>query len=229
MEKYVAYYRLSKEPKTQEDFTLIKNKGIGIDAQMHSVKSFVSGKGQIVEHFTEYETGTGKRKRVEIYKAMQLCKETKATLVIARLDRLTRDTDFLTELRRSGVKFVACDYPSVNELMIDILVAFAKDEARNISIRTKAALASLKRSGKQLGKTEWKKEDQLKGSARKREIALSNENNVKATDLIIDLRQRGMSFQAIADRLNKRNDRTSVGKPFTSCAVHRLFTRAEAE
>ena len=221
MEKYIAYYRLSKLSDDE--------KGIGLAPQRHATKTFTRNKGQIIREYEEIETGTNKRRRIKIYEAMLACKELNATLLIARLDRLTRDTDFLTDLRRSGVKFLAVDYPSVNTLMIDVLVAFAKDEAANISIRTRAALAELKRQGKKLGKDRFKPEHQVLGSLAMKEKALTNENNLKATDLIIDLRSRGLTFQAITDRLNRRRDVTSTGKPFTSCAVFRLYQRAQSQ
>ena len=218
MEKFIAYYRLSKLSDTE--------KGIGLDAQRHAVKTFTHNKGQIIREFEEIETGTNKKKRVKIYEAMQACQELKATLLIARLDRLTRDTDFLTDLRRSGVSFTAVDFPSINTLMVDVIISFAKEEAACISARTRAALAELKRQGKKLGKDRFKPEHQILGAAAMKQKAVSNLNNIKATDLIIDLRDRGMTFQAITNRLNMRHDTTSTGKPFSSCAVHRLYSRA---
>lgn len=217
--KYVAYYRLSKQDEN--------SKGLGIDAQKHSVKTFIKDQ-KLVDEFTEIETGTSKRRRVKIYEAMDLCKQTGATLVIARLDRLTRDTVFLADLKRSKIPFTVCDHPHITQVMIDVMVAFAEEEARMISIRTKNALAARKRKGLPLGNPKtFTQAGRDLGAARKKEIALTNENNLKATDLIVDLRERGLTFQAIADRLNKRNDKTSMGKAFTDCTVFRLYQRSQ--
>jgi DNA invertase Pin-like site-specific DNA recombinase len=217
--KFVAYYRLSKQDEN--------SRGLGLDAQKHSVRTFIK-ENELIGEFEEIETGTSKRKRIKIYEALQLCKDRDATLIIARLDRLARDTVFLADLKRSKIPFTVCDHPHITQVMIDVMMALAEEEARNISIRTKNALAARRRKGLALGNPKTlTKAGRDMGAAKRREMALNNEANLKATDLILDLRERGFTFKSIADRLNKRNDRTSTGKSFTDCAVYRLYTRAQ--
>ena len=97
----------------------------------------------ILKSYVEVETGK-RSDRPELAKAVAHARRSKATLVIAKLDRLARNVHFLSGLMEAGVKFVACDQPSANELTIHILAAVAQDEAKRISERTKAALDAYK-------------------------------------------------------------------------------------
>src|SRR6185369_12637823 len=100
--------------------------------------------------YVEVESGK-KAARPQLLAALAHPRRTKATLVVAKLDRLTRNVAFLSALMESGVDFVACDNPHANRLTIHILAAVAEDEARRISERTKAALAAYKARGGKLG------------------------------------------------------------------------------
>ena len=128
--------------------------GLGLDAQDAAIDAFRRANGsKIVASYTEVESSTYDElaDRPRLVKAIRHAKRSKATLVIAKLDRLVRSTIAMAELKKSGVKFVACDNPFANELTIDILVAVAADEARRISERTKAALAAYK-AGKRVSR-----------------------------------------------------------------------------
>jgi DNA invertase Pin-like site-specific DNA recombinase len=144
-EKYVAYLRRSKK---YHDSTL------GIDAQRDTVRKYVKSKGgEIINTYTELESGTYKRrnKRVEIFKAIDECQATGAVLIIAKLDRLARDLEFTSGLYNSGVKFICCDAPEANELTIKMLAVIAENEARDISYRTRVALNEAVKQGKKIG------------------------------------------------------------------------------
>src|SRR5664279_914820 len=104
----------------------------------------------MVAEFTEVESGK-KSDRPELIKALALCRVHKATLVIAKLDRLARNVAFISNLMESKTEFVAVDFPQANRLTIHVLAAVAEYEALAISTRTKAALAVAKANGKQLG------------------------------------------------------------------------------
>ena len=108
------------------------------------------GTWELVGAFTEVESGR-KSARPELAKALALCKRCKATLIIARLDRLARNVHFISGLMETKVKFVACDMPEATPFMLHIYAAVAQEEARAISARTKAALAAAKARGVRLG------------------------------------------------------------------------------
>ena len=138
--KYVAYYRVSTDQQGSS--------GLGLEAQRASAHRFADGR--IICEFVECESGT-KNNRPQLNAAIQSCKNTGATLLVAKLDRLFRSVLFTAQLMESGVDFVACDTPNVNRLTIHILAAVAEEEARLISERTKAALAARKARGLPLG------------------------------------------------------------------------------
>jgi DNA invertase Pin-like site-specific DNA recombinase len=212
--KHIAYYRVSTQKQGQS--------GLGLEAQRQSVLNFIKG-AEVVEEITEVETGTNKRERAEINRAIELCKKHNATLVIAKLDRLARNVAFTAALMDSGIDFVAVDNPHANRLTIHILSAIAEHEAKLISERTKAGLAIAKQRGKKLGSplnlTEAARAKSI--DARKAKAA-NNENNKRAAGYIKALRGSGMSFQSIADKLNNEGFRSSRGKDFTAKAVQLL-------
>ena len=126
--------------------------GLGLEGQETAVNQFAGqNRGGVLASYTEIETGTNKRERPELTKAIAHCRREGATLVIAKLDRLARNVHFVSGLMESGVEFVCCDNPTANRLTIHILAAVAEDEARRISERTKAALAAYKARGGVLG------------------------------------------------------------------------------
>lgn len=141
--KFVAYYRVSTERQGRS--------GLGLDAQRESVKDYLNGgKWSLVGEFTEVESGRSQR-RPMLEAAISMCRREGATLVIAKLDRLYRNSYFINKLFHDGVDFVAADNPHANKLTVQILAAVAENEAELISERTRAALAAVKRKGKKLG------------------------------------------------------------------------------
>lgn len=141
--KCVAYYRVSTARQGQS--------GLGLEAQQRAVADYLNGgRHKLVETFTEVESGKRKN-RPELAKALAACRLHKATLVIAKLDRLARNVAFTSSLMEAGVDFVAVDFPQANRLTIHILAAVAEHEAAMISTRTKAALAAAKARGVKLG------------------------------------------------------------------------------
>ena len=132
MIKYVAYYRVSTVKQGKS--------GLGLQAQQDAVTHYTRGKGVIVDEFTEIETGTRKKRRIEIYKAIELAKKEKAVLVVGKLDRLSRDTEFTSALFNGGIEFICCDNPNANKLTIQLLSVIAEHEAEIISKRIKETL-----------------------------------------------------------------------------------------
>ena len=139
--KFVAYYRVSTDRQGQS--------GLGLDAQREAVARHI-GQAELVAEFTEVESGR-KNDREQLAHAMSLAKRTKATLVIAKLDRLARNVHFISGLLESNVPFVCADMPEADRTFLQMMAVFAEWEARKISERTKAALAQVKAQGRKLG------------------------------------------------------------------------------
>lgn len=141
--KIVAYYRVSTKKQGQS--------GLGLDAQKSQVEAFSQhNHGKVIGEYTEVETGKNSD-RPKLRDALAHARLNKATLVVAKLDRLSRNVAFTSALMESGVEFVACDNPHATKLTIHILAAVAENEARATSTRTKDALAAAKAKGKKLG------------------------------------------------------------------------------
>jgi DNA invertase Pin-like site-specific DNA recombinase len=141
--KFVAYYRVSTAKQGAS--------GLGLEAQQEAVRSYLNGgRWTMVSEVTEIESGK-RNDRPALANALALCRVHGATLVIAKLDRLARNVNFISNLMESGVEFTAVDFPQDNRLTIHILAAVAEHEAVMISSRTKAALAAAKARGTRLG------------------------------------------------------------------------------
>lgn len=210
--KFIAYYRVSTAQQGKS--------GLGLDAQREAVKSYLNGgRWELAGEFTEVESGKRKN-RPQLAAALAACKKQKAKLVIAKLDRLARNLHFISGLMESKTDFVAVDNPTTNRLTVHILAAVAEEEARAISSRTKAALASAKARGVKLG---------THGAI------LGAENSAKAKEtaltlkpVIDELAAAGISsVRSIADALNARKIPTPTGKSWHSTSVHRLLKRLE--
>ena len=139
--RYIAYYRVSTARQGRS--------GLGLEAQKQAVQAHLNGQKPISE-FVEVESGR-RNDRPKLAEALAACRVHKATLIIAKLDRLARNVAFVSSLMEAGVEFQACDFPQANRLTIHILAAVAEHEARMISERTRAALAAAKARGTVLG------------------------------------------------------------------------------
>lgn len=214
MKKYVAYYRVST---TQQG-----NSGLGLEAQKSAVVNHISN-NELIKEFTEIESGKNIDRKA-LREAIDYSKKNSATLIIAKLDRLARSVYFISSLMESGVDFVACDMPYANKFMIHIYAAIAENERELISQRTKAALAELKKKGVELGSPEnLTAQARKKGLKKRKENAANNVNNLVAKNAIIPLRNDGMSYEQIANKLNEMGLKTRRGNPFTRMQVYRLY------
>ena len=219
--KFVAYYRVSTARQGKS--------GLGLEAQRHAVTEFLNGGDwKIVAEFTEVESGK-RSDRPALEKALAMCRLHGAKLVIAKLDRLSRNAHFLLGLRDSGADFVAADMPNANRLTVGIMAMVAEDEAERISARTKAALAAAKRRGVTLGGFRGvvpSKKDRAKAVEARQARA-----DAKAADLapiIRDLQAAGKtSLRAIAAALNEAGIPTARGGEWSSPQVMRLLERLD--
>jgi DNA invertase Pin-like site-specific DNA recombinase len=159
---FVAYYRVSTARQGRS--------GLGLDAQRKAVTDFLNGGSwELSSEFVEVESGKNDD-RPQLEQALATCELSGATLVVAKLDRLSRNLAFLAKLQDSGARFVAADMPEANELTIHIMAAVAQAERKAISTRTKEALAAAKARGVRLGGNRGNLEDLRKGPAKSAEV-----------------------------------------------------------
>lgn len=221
MKKYVAYYRISLKNE-------LKQKGLGLDAQRTTVYDYInSNDGKLIAEYSERESGKLDN-RIALNDALKACREHGATLVIAKLDRLSRNVSFVFSLRDAGVDFVACDLLQFNTLTLAVFCAMAQQERELISSRTRVALAELKRKGKQLGSSSNlvnNIDKAINNSIRTRkQKALNNENNRKSFAVIKLLRETNVSLNKCASYLNEQGFLTSSSKKHTATSVKNLIS-----
>lgn len=218
MSNYIAYYRVSSISQVHADLEL--------ELQRAAVINYIRNTSGIIKEFIEVESGKVNT-WPQLQEAIACAKASKAKLVIAKLDRLSRNATFIFTLKESGVDFVCADMPDANTRTIGIFATLAQHERMLISSRTKAALQAKKKQGFKLGKPEnLKEEHRLKGMQIRSEIARSNENNRKAATFIESYRKQGFTWLAIANKLNNSGFKTSRGKSFQAVQVQRIFKQS---
>lgn len=201
--------------------------GLGLDAQRRSVETFCSTHGyQVTREYKDIESGKHNN-RPGLRMALAEAKALGGTLIIAKLDRLSRNAAFIMALRDSGVDFIAADMPEANTLTVGIMALLAQQERELISTRTKAALAELKAKGKKLGNDNITAAAREKSIAAKRAAARAFHNG--ALTHALNYRAAGWTLQRIADELNKAGATTRHGHPFTATTVLRLLKLAAAD
>ena len=221
--KAVAYYRVSTAKQGAS--------GLGLEAQREAVESLCAARGWeiIAPPFTEVESGK-RADRPELMKALHRAKVTGATLVVAKLDRLSRNVAFLATLQDSGAKFIAADMPEANELTVHIMAAVAQAERKMISKRTTEALRACKARGQRLGNPN--------GAAALRRAGKGNAASVDAITaaataradtlrpVIDDMRARGIaSLGKLAQALNDGGFVTPRGGQWYASSVRNLLAR----
>jgi DNA invertase Pin-like site-specific DNA recombinase len=207
--------------------------GLGLEAQRHAIDAYAAATGgEVLGRFTEVESGH-RNNRPQLEAALKLAKLTGATLVIAKLDRLSRNAAFLLALRDSGVRFVACDMPQANDLTVGIMALVAEAERYLISQRTKEALAAARARGVRLGNPNGAAALRRAG---KGGVALRMAVTENADDharnlapVIAEIRAAGhTSLRAIAAKLNARGVLTRRGGQWHVSTVRNLLERLES-
>lgn len=215
---FVAYYRVSTASQGRS--------GLGLEAQQDSVSRFVaSSRGSVIASFTDIESGK-RDNRPQLALAIALAKSVGATLLVAKLDRLSRSVGFIFQLRDCGTNFICADMPEFTTLTLAIFAGMAMNERELISSRTKAALAAKKARGFTLGTPANLDNDaRSKGCAALRQAAREHPANRHATELASLYRAQGMSLRQIAAKLGEGGHRTRNGKDWGSRGVLRLLER----
>lgn len=220
--KIISYLRVSTR---QQGLS-----GLGLDAQRLAIDAYaVQRHAKVVETYTEIESGKVNA-RPELAKALHLAKVTGATLVIAKLDRLSRNAAFLLALRDSGVRFVAADMPDANDLTVGIMALVAQQEREAISRRTTEALAAARARGVRLGNPN--------GAAALKRAAKGNSASVASIRAAADIHANNLqpildalategvtSLGAVAVALNERGMLTPRGKSWHKSSVRNLLDR----
>jgi DNA invertase Pin-like site-specific DNA recombinase len=213
--RFVSYLQVSTDRQGRS--------GLGLEAQREAVTGYLNGgRWELVAEFVEHETGKGSNalaKRPQLRAALALAKKHRATLVIAKLDRLSRNMAFTATLMDAGVDFVAVDNPHASRLTLHVLAAVAEHEREMIAERTKAALAASRARGTVLGAHGKVLAEQRKGEALARLAGVA--------DRLRALKAEGLTVRAIAKRLNAEGVLSPAGVAWQAGNVHRALARLE--
>ena len=215
--KFIAYYRVSTHKQGQS--------GLGLEAQQKAVVNFLNGGDwSLVTEFREIETGKGSDaldRRPQLKAAIDTAKQHKATLIIAKLDRLARNVHFVSGLLESGVDFVCADMPQANKVMLQMYSVMAEWERDQISARTKAALSAAKARGVVLGAAGAVN---LKPNIEERQQAASAFAG-KLKGVIEGMVARGLSQRAMCNELNQLGVKTARGGTWSLVQLQRVMAR----
>lgn len=216
---FVAYLRVST---ARQGAT-----GLGIEAQREAVRRYLGDANGLLAEYVEVETGKGAdalSRRPQLRDAMNRCRREGAVLLIAKLDRLSRNLRFITELMESKVRFVACDCPEATELTLHILGAFAEHEAKRIGERTREALARAKARGVRLGRCGW--ENLTKGIAQRQAAAAVFAERLRGQ--VEGFRLRGLTQRQMVAELNGLGIRAPKGGNWSLPQLQRVVRRLSA-
>jgi DNA invertase Pin-like site-specific DNA recombinase len=220
--KYIAYYRVSTKEQGKS--------GLGIEAQKQQVIQYLQDdESSLIGEYTEYESGKNNDRQI-LQQALDDCKNHKATLLIAKLDRLSRNVAFIFQLRDSAVNFVCCDLPDMNTLTIGLFAVVAQYERELISKRTKDALAVKKanlKEGERLGNPEGFKPEAIQKGISTRIQTFSKSPSLKKALHVCKMHQANPSPVLIVKSLNELNILTPRGKKYNRNNVRVLLKHYE--
>ncbi len=219
IKRFVAYYRISPDGHNKRNLG-----SYGITAQKEAVKRFITGavSTEIVGSYEEVESGANSQ-RPQLTAAIDCCRKTKATLLIAKLDRLSRNAAFLLNLRDSSVNFVCCDMPQADRFTVGILALVAEREREMISERTKAGLLAARARGVVLGNPNWRRSQKRATAASLEALRPLWKAQLR---VVREIRAAGIdTLTEIARCLNARGVRTARGGVWTATQVRNLLKR----
>lgn len=217
--KFIEYLRVSTRGQGAS--------GLGLDAQKEIIRNYLKGVEPIAS-FVEVESGRH-NDRPKLQEALKMCRKEKATLIVAKLDRLSRNVAFTSKLLESDVEIKFCDFPEANRLVLHIISSIAEYEANLIRTRTRQALEAKRARGEPLGKPENFINNQDKAVANSRKTikakADSNPNNKRAIAMLRVLANNTSNLSEMARVLNREGFSTSKGGQFTAQQVKILLQR----
>lgn len=226
MKSYITYIRTST-----------KRQDLGLEAQQNIINNFLSKEDIVLYSFSEQESGS-KKNRIELNKAIQACKDNKAVLLIAKLDRLSRSVSFISSLLESDIEIVVADMPNANKFTLHILASVAQQELDSIHRRTSETLNVIKRNierdgyhmskaGNRITKlgngSSISDQNRLLGQKAIKAKKESNPNLVKAKAFADVLKKSGSNLTEITEQLNKNGFKTSRGNSYYLMSTRRLF------
>lgn len=222
--RFISYLRVSTQKQNSS--------GLGLEAQREAITRYLNGGNwSLLGEYVETESGKRSDNRPILQAALQHCKRAKATLIIAKLDRLSRNVAFIAALMDSGVDFVAVDMPHANKLTVHILAAIAEHEREMISQRTREALQAAKARGVKLGNPrgwEGKSRNSNPEKANLKRTELAEEFSKQMYPIIKGLLDEGLSLNGIAKVMTERGELTPRGKTaWTATTVRNAIRRAE--
>ena len=220
---FVSYLRVSTDKQGKS--------GLGLEAQQTAINAFLQpGDKLLTPPYVEIESGKNSE-RPQLRAALDHCRRTGATLLIARLDRLARNVRFISSLMEEKVPFLACDMPNATPFMLHVYAAVAEEEARAISRRTKAALAAAKARGVKLGGDRGYRPttppNAALGGAAVRLEADHAAHRVAVAIESIRASSGPLSLHAIAAELGRRGVQTPRDGVWTATAVRRVLARVQ--
>lgn len=221
MARYICYFRVSTTKQARS--------GLGIEAQKAAVNAFLKPADRVVGEYTEIESGRGSD-RPQLHAAIRAARAHKGVLLIAKLDRLSRNVAFIAALLESDVRLVACDMPEADHSWLQMAAVWAEREARLISERTKAALAAAKSRGVSLGG--WRGHampSTITAAGQAAAAAQAQERAMALADVVTDLRAKGKdTATAVADALNDLGIPTPRNSKWHPASAARLLHRLAA-
>ena len=217
--KFIEYLRVSTRGQGAS--------GLGLDAQKEIIRNYLKGV-EPISSFVEVESGRH-NDRPKLQEALKMCRKEKATLIVAKLDRLSRNVAFTSKLLESDVEIKFCDFPEANRLVLHIVSSIAEYEANLIRTRTRQALEAKRARGEPLGKPENFINNQDKAVANSRKTikakADSNPNNKRAIAMLRVLANNTSNLSEMARVLNREGFSTSKGGQFTAQQAKILLER----
>ena len=215
MERFVIYTRVSTASQGRS--------GLGLEAQVAYLEQYLSNLNEeyvVLKRFQDIESGKNSA-RPELQKALLLAEKEKTTLLVAKLDRLSRSVAFIAKLMEDKkVRFRVATMPDADEFQLHIYAALAQQERKFISERTKEGLAQAKARGVKLGGARPEAEKRHEAVR-----AMAKQNALRVSKFIIDSRKAGRTYKHIADHLNELSVPTARGAKWYDTTVRRYDLR----